>query len=520
MSLVHAVVLPVVLPLTAGACLSVLEPARPRLAASLSLLSVLVLAALAILLVVRADAGRVDAYLLGNWPAPFGIVLAVDRLGALMLLLTALIALPSLLAALAHESPLGRHFHALFQFQMAGLNGAFLTADLFNLFVFFELLLIASYGLLLSGDSATRLHAAMHYIVVNLCASLLFLVALALVYGLTGTLNMADLAQRLASAPALADGPLCAALLLLMLVFAVKAALLPFHFWLPRTYSVAAAPVAALFAVMTKVGVYAIARLASLLHGDGADVMGFAPGWLTILALATLIAAAQGGLSARYLRSLTAWLLMGSTGLALAGVSLASETALAAALYYVLASTLSSAALFLFCARLGQARDPVSGAGDTLQPAPLTAEARSRLGGIFLLLAIAAAGMPPLGSFLGKVWVLQAAIGTPLGTWVLGVVLLTSLAALVALMRAGSALFWCADTVVAAHRHAEGLPVHGLALPLLLAALVVVGAAAAPVARYTSATAEQLYARAPYIEAVLSAQPVPPLWNLRAGGVP
>ena len=220
----------------------------------------------------RAHAGdgvAVAVYLLGNWPAPFGIVLVLDRLSALMLVLTAR---PrprgaGLLARRAGTAP-GLHFHALFQFQLMGLNGAFLTGDLFNLFVFFEVLLAASYGLLLHGSGPFRVRAGLHYIAINLAASLLFLIGVSLIYGVTGTLNMADLA---AAHPARARGRtgmlLEAGAAILGIAFLVKAGMWPLSFWLPSAYMAAAAAGRAMFAIMTKVGIYVLLRLSLLLFG-------------------------------------------------------------------------------------------------------------------------------------------------------------------------------------------------------------------------------------------------------------
>ena len=189
----HLMILPVVVPLLVGALLLWVEPRYPRFARWLSGASVLALLVLAMVLLRQADSGQVSAYLLGNWQAPFGIALALDRLSALMLLLTASVATLAWIYSRAREVKQGAHFDALFQFQLMGLNGAFLTADVFNLFVFFEVLLIASYGLLLHGADRERLKAAMHYVAFNVTGSALFLIAASLLYGLTGTLNMADL---------------------------------------------------------------------------------------------------------------------------------------------------------------------------------------------------------------------------------------------------------------------------------------------------------------------------------------
>ena len=178
-------------------------------------------------------------YRLGDWPAPFGIVLVLDRLSALMVLLTSILALAAVVFSLARWHRAGTHFHALFQFLLMGLNGAFLTGDLFNLFVFFELLLAASYGLVLHGSGLARVKAGLHYIAVNLVASLLFLIGVSLIYGVTGTLNMADLAARIPTIAAENRGLLEAGAGVLGVAFLLKAGMWPLCFWLPTTYAAA-----------------------------------------------------------------------------------------------------------------------------------------------------------------------------------------------------------------------------------------------------------------------------------------
>jgi multicomponent K+:H+ antiporter subunit D len=509
----HAIVAPVVLPLLAGATLVPIEGRWPRAAAALSVAAVLALLALAAALAVRADTGAVQAYLLGNWRAPFGIALALDRLSALMLVLTALVALGAVLYAQGGEAARGAHFHALLQFQLMGLNGAFLTADLFNLFVFFEVLLIASYGLLLHGGGPRRLKAALHYVAFNLTGSALFLIAVALLYGLTGTLNMADLAERVARVPAEDAALLKAAALLLLVVFSVKAALLPLYFWLPDTYSAAAASVAALFAIMTKVGVYAIARVYTLVFGaDGGAAAQVAQPWLPWLALATLAVAAQGVLAAAGLRVLTAYLVVASAGTLLLALGLATEQTVAAGLFYLINSTLVAAALFLLGDRIAAARGAT---GDTLLPAALGA-ARGRLGTAYFVLAIAVAGLPPLAGFIGKALLLQAAAASAWPVLVWAVVLASSLALVVALARAGSVVFWQAGEAAADALPREPLA-QRVALPLLVLLVVAAAVCAGPLADYTHASARQLFERRAYIDAVLGKSPAPPLWNPREG---
>ena len=518
----HWVVLPVVLPLVAGAVLLLLERLRPGWLPALSLLSTLALLALAVKLLVQANSGEVQAYLLGNWAAPWGIALALDRLAALMLLLTALVALGSLLYALGGDAARGPHFHTLFQLQLMGLNGAFLTADLFNLFVFFEVLLAASYGLLLHGDAEgrrARLRASIHYVTFNLTGSALFLIAVSLLYGLTGTLNMADLAHKL---PQL--GPENAALVqaaasMLLVVFAVKAALLPLYFWLPETYASATAPVAALFAIMTKVGVYAILRMTTLVFGAG----GGAAAWvavpaLPVLALATLVLAAVGALAATRLRGLVAYLVVGSAGTLLLAVGLGTPATVTAGLFYLVNSTLVAAAWFLLADRIGAARS----GGDALRPALLRA-GWAPLGIAFFIAAVAMAGVPPLGGFMGKALLLQSAGGTPFAPWVISLVLGSSLALLVALARAGSVIFWEPGPAGAPGRGDAPRPPHpnaarplqSLAIVALLACVIGAAAAAGPIAAYAEATAAQLFERQSYVAAVLGARPVPAAIDVR-----
>ncbi len=511
----HWIIVPVVLPLLAGSVIVLLER-RWRAAARLAgVAATLALLVVDVTLLSRAASGTVDAYLLGNFPAPYGIALALDRLSALMLVLTAVVAIACVLHACRDEDERGTHFHSLLQFQLMGLNGAFLTADLFNLFVFFEVLLIASYGLLLHGGGAARLKAAMHYVVFNLTGSALFLIAVSLLYGVTGTLNMADLAQRVPVLTGIDARVAQSAGLLLLVVFAVKAALLPLYFWLPDAYAAAAAPVSALFAIMTKVGVYGIARMFTLVFGATAgEAADLAVPWLAWLALATLALAAIGVMAATQLRILMAYLVIASAGTLLLALGLATASTVAAGLFYLVPSTLVAAAMFLIIDGIGRAR---SGNSDAID-AHAWHRPRARLGLAFLLCAISVAALPPLGGFLGKAQLLAASWDTALGPLVWGLVLASGLAVLVALSRAGSTVFWRATEGEAAAPAPAPL-VQQAALGILVTCLVGVSVLADPLARYARAAADQLLAPRTYIEAVLGAQPMPPAWNPREGMV-
>ncbi|MDO9221344.1 MAG: proton-conducting transporter membrane subunit, partial [Thiobacillus sp.] len=254
-------ILPVLLPLVAGIVLLALRNTPLMVQRGISLAATVALVPLALALLSSASDGTQLVYKLGNWNAPFGIVLVADRLAAWMLMATALVALFALLHARQGSDTAGRHFHVLYQLQLFGLNGAFLTGDLFNLFVFFEILLLASYGLQLHGGGRLRVKAGLHFVVINLVGSTLFLFAVGTLYGVTGTLNMADLAVKLAHTTPDNLALIETAGLLLFGVFALKAALLPLYLWLPAAYANTSAPVAALFAIMTKVGAYSILRV-------------------------------------------------------------------------------------------------------------------------------------------------------------------------------------------------------------------------------------------------------------------
>ncbi|MGQ5524636.1 monovalent cation/H+ antiporter subunit D [Chitinimonas sp. PSY-7] len=508
----HWIIAPVVLPLMTGSLLLIVERQRRSWVPNLSLLAMLLLVAVSAGLFLEAGSGRINAYLLSNWHAPFGIVLVLDRLSALLVGLGSVLALACVLHARGRDEQRGAHFHSLVHFQMMGLNGAFLTGDLFNLFVFFEVLLIASYGLLLHGAGAARLKASIHYVSFNLAASALFLIAVSLLYGLTGTLNMADLALRVSQLGP--DNVLLAqsAALLLLVVFAVKAALLPLYFWLPDTYGSATAPVAALFAIMTKVGVYAIARVFTLVFGaSGGPLAEVALPWLVPLAMISLLLGGFGALAARQLRGLIAYLLIASAGTLLLAVGIGNPASLAAGLYYLPGSTLACAALFLLMDHIVTAR---GAGGDVLQPAAFDF-GRNRFGVQFFVCALIVAGLPPLSGFLGKSLLLQAALPHVSAGWIWAAVLVGSLLSILALARAGSTLFWASDDAPVPCSGPQPSLNAKAALALLMGSAVATGVLAGPFSRYCDAAAAQLFGPHRYIEAVMTKESVPAVFDVR-----
>jgi multicomponent K+:H+ antiporter subunit D len=507
----HAPVLSVLLPVfTAVALLLLGDPAgtggseansRQRWGRRLAMASVLLGLFMAINLVRHASGGELLVYQLGEWPAPFGIVLVLDRLSALMVLLTYLVAVPVLWYATGGWDTRGRHFHALFQFQLMGLCGAFLTGDLFNLFVFFEVLLIASYVLLVHGQGRERFRMGIHYVVLNLAASGLFLIGLALVYAVTGTLNMTDVALRVGQLTGDSAVLARAAALVLLVVFGLKAALVPLYFWLPGTYASASAPVAALFAIMTKVGVYSIIRVHWSIFGAEAGEAAFAAeAWLLPLALTTSVLGVLGALAAHSMGRLVAYLTVSSVGTILAGVGLYSTETLSAALYYTLHSTVVIAGLFLLVELMAAQRGD---ALDKLRPAAAVREP-VLLGLMMIFGAASAAGLPPLPGFLGKLMILESTSGLPAQAWVWTVVLTVGFFTIVGLARAGVIVFWHVQP-----DEGTGNPSSGSSLKLLsavwafMALTLAMAVLASPVKRYTDAAASQLADQAAYARAVL-----------------
>ena len=503
----HWIIAPIVVPALVGPAIMLLMRHDLVLQRVAALVSGVLMLGLTLALLVAAAGGTVESYELGSWPAPFGIVLVLDRLSALMVTLTAALALVVLAYVIATGwDRRGRNFHAIYQFQLLGLFGAMLTGDIFNLFVFFEILLIASYGLMTHGGGRMRLRGGVQYVVYNLAGSTLFLFALGTLYAVFGSLNMADLAVRMGQLPE-GDGALVrVTAALLLVVFVLKGALLPVHFWLPNTYALAPAPVAALFAVMTKVGAYSVLRVYTLVFPDTAPMIdGMIGAVLVPAAMVTLAIGMIGVLAGGTLARVAAFAAVGSMGTLFLAVAAFTPASVAAALYYLVHSTLAGAALFLIV-------DQVRGARGN---SALTVQAPIPGGGLvaalFFASAIALAGMPPLSGFVGKLLILDAIRGQGWWVWGWALVLGTSLLAVVGLARAGSVLFWRAHDADAPKAPAGPAPaaLGSAALGALLALIVALTLFAGPVMGYMQATAVQLFTPLVYVEAVLGPQAAP-----------
>lgn len=484
----HWLIAPILIPLIGGFLQIFVGYAPLSLRRTLGLATTGLLLVSTVFLLMLASDGSYRAYAFGNWAPPFGIVLVLDRLAALMLFVTALLGLFAHLYSMGRTDAGSRQFHALFLFQLMGLNIAFLTGDLFNLFVAFEVLLIASYGLLLHGEGKQRTLPGLHYVVLNLIGSAMFLIAVGMIYSVTGTLNMADLALAVQALPADKLPLVEAGGMILLVVFALKGALLPLTFWLPKAYANATAPVAALFAVMTKVGVYAIIRVYSLIFGENAGALAYlGMDWMFPLALLTMIMGVIGMIGSAGLRTLVAWQVVVSIGTILAAFSLANEEGLSSALFYMVHTTWIAAGLFLVVDMIAAQR---GSARDMIVTAPRMPN-RTFISVMFMLGAVAAAGLPPLSGFFSKLLIMNAATPGVQMAALWAVILLAGFMSLVAYSRAGSIVFW---------RNIEGhiespekltFP-HTVGAGALIAMSIAIVVVAGPLSEYTDATAEQL----------------------------
>ncbi len=455
-----------------------------------------------------ANTGQVTVYQLGEWSAPFGIVLVLDRLAAFMLVLNYALAVPVIWYASDNWDTRGRYFHTMFHFLLMGITGAFLTGDLFNLFVFFEILLMASYVLLLHGQGRPRFQLGIHYVTINLLASALFLIGLGMIYGSVGSLNMADVSRLIPTLDSDQHKLAIAGGLLLFVVFGIKAAMLPVGFWLPKTYAVASTPVAAIFTIMTKVGIYAILRVNGTVFDD-AMAQSIFKNCLLMIGLITSFYGVIGAIAAERLRRFVGFMVLSSIGTLLIAIAMLNTQAWSAALYYLVHSTLIAAAFYLFCGWITAQRGSFK---DHLKVAPKIKQEKAAAFTYFTI-ALMMAGLPPFSGFLGKVFILQATAEKPYQGWIIAVILIVSLLSIIAFTRVGFILFWRAsppeenpkESAYIAYQSLPDTAPHrnDKAIYILLIALMSYVVFAAPIQRYTTSTAQQIQNHALYQQAIL-----------------
>ena len=450
-----------------------------------------------------ASSGQVSVYNLSEWAAPFGIVLVLDQLSAFMLVLTYSIAVPIMWYASKEWDERGRYFHAMFHFLLMGLCGAFLTGDLFNLFVFFEILLMASYVLLIHGQGRARFQLGIHYVTINLLASALFLIGLGIIYGSVGSLNMADVARLIPLLEPDQHRLAVAGGLLLFIVFGIKAAMLPVGFWLPKTYAVATTPVAAIFTIMTKVGIYAILRVNGTVFDDELS-RSILQNLLLPIGLITSVYGAICAVGAERLRRFVGFMILSSIGTILIAISLFNTQAWAAALYYLVHSTLIAAAFYLLSGWITSQRGEFK---DHFKIAPQIKQHKV-VSITYFIIALMMAGLPPFSGFFGKVFLLQATAQSPYQLVIIITVLVVSLLSIIAFTRVGFILFWRStkpevDPKKPEYAKYQALPEiapkrNDHAIYILLSALVLYVVFANPIYRYISNTATQIQNNALY----------------------
>ncbi|HWS57391.1 MAG TPA: Na+/H+ antiporter subunit D [Actinotalea sp.] len=496
MTLESLVVLPVAVPLVAAG-FALAAARRPRLQRLVSVLALSLVLAVAVVLLLAANGGATLVVDVGGWAAPVGIALVVDRLSALMLLVSSIVILVVMVYSLAQGVADGDEgapvaiYHPTYLVLAAGVSTAFLSGDLFNIYVGFEMLLAASFVLLTLRGTGERVRAGTIYVVVSLLSSVLFLVAIALVYAATGTVNLAQLAQRL---PEIDADVRLALQVMLMLAFAIKAAVFPLSAWLPDSYPTAPAPVTAVFAgLLTKVGIYAMIRTQTLLFPEGRlDTL------LLWAALVTMVVGILGAVAQDDIKRLLSFTLVSHIGYMVFGIALSSQAGLSAAIFYVAHHITVQTSLFLVAGLIERRGGTTSLArlGSLARLAPVLAV-------LFFLPAMNLAGIPPLSGFLGKVGLIEAGVqdGRALVYALVVGGLLTSLLTLYAVAKAWNKAFW---------QEAPG-PLRERPSPrgmvTAAGALVVVGLAitvfAGPLYAYTDAAAQSLRDRTTYVTAVL-----------------
>jgi multicomponent Na+:H+ antiporter subunit D len=490
-------VLPIMVPAITGV-LALLARNHRGLQRGISVLGATVLFGSGAVLVAQVHAHGIQAIQLGNWPAPFGITFVADHFSAGLVAVSGFVGLAVAVYALAgidaDREQFG--FHVLFHLLLMGINGAFITGDIFNMYVWFEVLLIASFVLLVLGNDRAQLDGAVKYVGINLVSSASFLTAIGLLYGLTGTLNLADLSQSMGTVRESGLGPAIA--MLFLIGFGIKAGLFPLYYWLPASYHTPPAPIAAIFAgLLTKVGIYSLIRVFTLLFPNPT---GYTQAVLLVVAGATMLIGVVGALVQRHVLRLLAFLVISAMGYVVMGLGFFTTLGLAGAVFYVLQDVPVKTSLFLIGGLMERetGTTQIGDMGGLYRHRPLLAT-------VFIVPAFSLAGFPPFPGFWGKLTLIQA--GLQEEQWVLvAVALLVGLLTLLVVAQVWGRAFW--QTEETALREVDPIGVRSLLNgPVVALALVLfaVGLYAEPVFAFAYTAAENLTDTAPYVQAVLGA---------------
>ena len=489
--------LPLAIPLVAAA-LSILTGRWRNVQRLISITALTAVLGVSIALLVGADDDGFVVHRAGGWPAPLGITLLVDRLAGLMLVVSSLVLLAVMVYAIGQAGQERQRvvFHPVYLVLATGVSASFLTADLFNLFVAFEMMLAASYVLITIGGRPDQVRSGMSYVIISLVASTLFITVLALLYASTGTVNMADLSLRLAEL----DGGVRAAFsLALLVVFGIKAGLFPLFFWLPDSYPTAPGPVTAIFAgLLTKVGVYAIIRTQTLLF-DAPDWMGTV---LLVVAALTMTIGVLGAIAQDDMKRILAFHIISQIGYMIFGLGLFTVAGLAGAVFYIVHHIIVKTALFLVAGlvdrRAGSSR--LSEIGGLVRSAPVLAL-------LFAVPALSLAGIPPFSGFLAKFALVDAGIAA--SSWyIVAISLAVGLLTLFSMTKIWAGAFWGEPEQAPRRAPREsdrlgGPPGMIAGTAVLAAASIAVSVFAGPIYDIAERSGEDLLSPERYVAAVL-----------------
>jgi multicomponent Na+:H+ antiporter subunit D len=446
----------------------------------------------------------IQAAQMGSWPAPYGITLVADLFGGVMVLLAGIVGLAVAVYSLVSIDQQREQFgyHPLYHFLLMGVCGAFLTGDLFNLYVWFEVMLMASFVLMALGGERGQMEGAIKYVALNLVSSAMFLSALGLLYGMAGTLNMADLAQKFSvNPPSQSPGLVTAVAMLFMAAFGIKAAVFPLFFWLPASYHTPPVPVSALFAgLLTKVGVYALIRVFTLIFLQD---IGYTHTLLLVVAALTMISGVLGAAAQQEFRRVLSFLIISHIGYMIMGLGLFTPLALAGSVFYTAHHIIAKTNLFLVSGvveRLGGTPE-LKGLGGLYRAQPILAM-------LFLVPAMSLVGLPPLSGFVAKLSLVRAGLET--GQYVLVAIALgVGILTLFSMLKLWSEAFWKPGPQPDAHTEQSGVNIRAWLYPIIfLAALtVLIGLGAGPLFRFSLQAGDQLMNPSIYIQAVMTGAP-------------
>lgn len=494
----NLVILPLIIPFISGLILIMFRKNIPfqRL---FSVLAISAVGVVTVLLMSQIKTQGIQTLQLGGWQAPFGISFVADMFSVLLIITTCVVAVPCLFYAfhsIGHERE-SFYFYPMFLFLITGVNGSFLTGDLFNLFVCFELMLISSYVLISLGGEKVQLRESIKYVLINVLSSFLFLIAIAYLYAITGTLNLAHLSYRIAEVGQ--DGLTTTVAILLLIVFSLKAGLFLF-FWLPGSYSAPPTAIASIFAaLLTKVGIYAIFRMFTLVFYHEPQITHVI---IAVMGALTMILGAIGAVAHNNIRGILAYNVVVAVGFIVAGFASFTSVALMGSIYYLIHDIIIKALIFL----LGGTMIGIAGTSKINQMSGLIRN-HPALGWMFFIAALSLAGIPPLSGFVGKVYVTEGTFAANF-FWLGAIGLLTSLMVLYSIMKIFLNGFW-GETLLSKEMEKSGTK--GLLFPIgcLTAVTLVLGLGVEGIHIYVELATEGLMNPSLYINAVFGLNPIP-----------